>query len=75
MYTNIDHILVLKTNIRFASDRQKISIFLDTHKEILQWNLDRHDIDCILRIVSSTLTYNDIIEMLRQQGFDASALD
>jgi hypothetical protein len=74
MYTNIDHILVLKTNIRFASDRQKVSILLDTHKEILQWNLDRHDIDC-MRIISSTLTYNDIIEMLQQQGFDASALD
>ena len=54
MENHLDNILVFATNINTETDRQKVSTILDEHSEILNWNVDQEDIDCVLRIVSET---------------------
>jgi len=75
MIGNIDHILVFKTNIKNPADRHIIQRVLDTHKQILEWSVDCQDIDCVLRIVSSTLCVNEIIELVKQNGYECCELE
>ena len=73
--TNIDHILICKTNIRTETEKRLIQKCLDAHAEIEKWNLDQQDIDCVLRVVSSSLSYSEIISIITQHGFDCVELD
>jgi hypothetical protein len=75
MENQIDNILVFATNIETQSDKQRISNLLDEHSEIQQWNIDQEDIDCVLRIVSDTLSEEQIIRLLDNQNFKCSALE
>lgn len=75
MQVGIDHIIICKTNIRTDWDRQKVKDCLDNHPEILQWNIDQHDIDCVLRVISTTLNGTAVISLIQQHGFDCAELD
>ncbi|CCH51224.1 hypothetical protein BN8_00139 [Fibrisoma limi BUZ 3] len=75
MTTPLDHILIFKTNILTAADRLAIENRLNTHCGIERWSLDQQDVDCVLRIVSATLTPADIIDLITCQGFACAELD
>ena len=75
MENHLDNILVFATNINTETDRQKVSTILDEHSEILNWNVDQEDIDCVLRIVSETLSEQQIISLIDAQNFKCKALD
>lgn len=75
MENQIENILVFATNIKTETDKQTISNFLDKNPEILQWTLDQEDIDCVLRIVTQTLSEEEIIRLLDKQNFECSALE
>jgi len=75
MKNHLDNLLVFATNINTETDRQKISIILDEHSEILHWNVDQEDIDCVLRIVSETLSEQQIMTLIDAQNFECKALD
>jgi len=75
MENQIDSILVFATNIRTENDKQTISQILDKNPEIHQWNIDLEDIDCVLRIVSETLSEEQIIDLLENQNFKCAALE
>ena len=75
MEYNLNHILVFATNIKTETDRQKVSSILDNHSRIHKWNIDQEDIDCILRIVSETLSEEQIITIIEAQNFECVVLE
>ena len=75
MESRIENILVFATNIKSDNDKQKIANLLDKNTEIDQWTLDQEDIDCVLRIISETLSEEQIINLLNNQNFKCSALE
>lgn len=75
MENQVENILVFATNIKTESNKQTISKILNDHSEILQWSLDLEDIDCVLRIVSDTLSEKQIITLLDNENFECTALE
>ena len=75
MEIQIENVLVFATNIETENDKQKISNILDGNTEIQQWTLDLEDIDRVLRIVSDTLSEEQIITLLDNKNFNCSALE
>lgn len=75
MENSLQNILVFATNIRTESDRQNISVVLNRIPAILQWNIDQEDIDCVLRIITETLSEEEIINGLKEEGFKCTILE
>lgn len=69
-----NEILVFKTNIKTEADRQSVKPLLDSHACIRQWSVDLHDVDCVLRIVSPTLTIPETIALINRHGYECSEL-
>jgi hypothetical protein len=62
-------ILVFKTNVCQESDLQKVAAVISEDGRIRRWNVDQDDIDNVLRIESSHLHPEDVIELIRKAGF------
>jgi len=75
MNTDFNNILIFKTNIQTECDKQRIQTTLDAHDSIEQWNIDLHDVDCVLRIVSDSLTPEQIIAVIKHNGFECAELE
>jgi hypothetical protein len=74
MMENFDHILLFKTNINCAEDKNCLHPILDNNPDIERWNIDMDDEDCVLRIVSHTLTHRQIIKLINQHGYECCEL-
>jgi hypothetical protein len=72
---NTQNILVFATNIRTNNDKLLISRTLNENNEIHQWNIDQEDIDCVLRVVTQTLSEEQIINILGNHNFNCTPLD
>ncbi|MFT3794173.1 hypothetical protein [Flavobacterium sp.] len=75
MENNFDHILIFRTNIGPVQKNSALHETFDNHPDILHWSIDAEDSDCVLRIVSPTLTANEINALVGQHGFDCCELD
>lgn len=62
------NILIFKTNIQHQADVDKIADIL-LHDAIISWNVDTADVDCVLRVVTTEHTENDIIDMITAHGY------
>ena len=71
---NFDHILLFKTNISCADDKQQLHAMLDNNEGITQWSVDVEDEDRVLRIISYTLTHQQIINLLNCHGYECCEL-
>jgi hypothetical protein len=71
---NFDHILLFKTNIRCADDKARLYTTLNNNADIERWSVDTEDEDCVLRIVSYTLTHQQIIELINIHGYNCCEL-
>ncbi|WP_163409708.1 hypothetical protein [Flavobacterium ajazii] len=71
----INNILIFATNIKTKNDKEKISTELNENPEIIQWNIDQEDIDCVLRIVSETISEEQIINILNKHNFNCTPLE
>ncbi len=71
---NTDNILVFATNIKTKQNKKQISNVLNENKEIINWNIDQEDIDCVLRIVSNKLTIDKVIETITLHNFECKEL-
>ena len=70
----IQTVLVFKTNIKYKKDIAKVSSVLST-EVIIDWTIDRTDIDCVLRVVTTSLSTNDIIQLIANEGYHCIALN
>lgn len=68
------HILIFKTNVRFKKDLEAIAPLLDEHPAVFNWNVDRTDIDNVLRIESASNNTTEIIYKIRQAGYHCEEL-
>ena len=75
MMPDFINILILKSNIHKEFDKQRILSTLDAYDSIEQWNIDLHDVDCVLRIVSDSLTPEQIISVIKHNGFECAELE
>ena len=67
-------VLVFKTNILSVEDVEKIGRVLASESNITRWNIDRDDIDKVLRIECDQLQPQAIIKLLRDAGFECEEL-
>jgi hypothetical protein len=67
-------VLVFKTNILTDEDVEKIGWVLTSESYITRWNIDRDDIDKVLRIECDQLQPNAVIRLLRDAGFECEEL-
>ena len=74
MSIDYNQILLFKTNIRSADDKRCIESILDSHQQICEWNVDSEDVDCVLRIVSHSLTHEIVIYEIEKLGFHCNEL-
>ncbi len=72
--TEIENILIFKTNIKTETDYCSVKKILNLNKNMNEWSIDREDVDCVLRIESETLTENEIIELIEAFGFSCREL-
>jgi len=72
---NTESILVFATNIRTNNDKQLISQTLNENSEIHHWNIDQEDIDCVLRVVTYTLSEKQIINLIDTHDFKCTPLE
>jgi hypothetical protein len=67
-------VLVFKTNISSDHDLNIVSKILEQTNEILCWNVDRQDIDNVLRVECLGIEPNHITKLLRNAGFECEEL-
>jgi len=75
MTIDLSNILIFKTNIQTEFDRLRIKNVLDASQKVLKWNIDMDDVDRVLRVVSDTLTPEQIISVLEYVGFECAELE
>jgi len=72
--TDFNEILVFKTNIKTAEDKQKVAKVLDALSQINRWTVDCEDCDCVLRIEAEVISEQQIIETVQRAGFECEEL-
>jgi len=70
----VSEILVFKTNIDNDADVRKVALLLDEEFKIRRWNIDRDDVDNVLRVESDQLEANAIIRLIQNAGFSCEEL-
>jgi hypothetical protein len=62
-------ILVFKTNLTDSYRISDVRPSLDIHPHIVQWNVDLHDCDNILRVVSKNINAKEIEQLVMKAGY------
>lgn len=75
MEPDLDNIYIFKTNITQIHTNCTMSKTLSEHIAILQWSIDIEDVDCVLRIVSDSLTAETIINVINDLGHECQELN
>jgi tRNA G26 N,N-dimethylase Trm1 len=72
--TLFSEVLVFKTNVSSHDDVEKVGRVLASETNITRWNIDRDDIDKVLRIECEQLQPEAVIKLLRDAGFACEEL-
>ena len=75
MTIDLSNIFIFKTNIQTEFDKLRIKNVLDASQKVLKWNIDLDDADHVLRIVSDSLSPEQIISVIDYVGFECSELE
>ena len=62
-------ILVFKTNLNDTEHINNIMPALDHHPLIIEWNVDLHDCDKILRVVAENVPANEVEKLVFDAGY------
>jgi hypothetical protein len=62
-------ILVFKTNLTDTHRISDLGSLLDIHPHIMQWNVDLHDCDNVLRVVSKNIDAKEIEQLVLNAGY------
>lgn len=63
------HILIFKTNIDNDAAHHEVGNILNTHQSVIGWNIDKEDIDKVLRIESRLNNSQEIMTTINNAGF------
>ncbi|MBF7091566.1 hypothetical protein IUY40_08435 [Flavobacterium sp. ALJ2] len=75
MEIDLDKIYIFKTNIKQLCANCAVSKTLSSDVAILQWSIDTDDVDCVLRIVSESLSVKRIINIINDLGHECYELN
>ncbi len=67
--TPTSEILIFKTSVVSDSEFAQIAALLNNDFRILKWNIDREDVDHVLRIECRELTISQTEDLLKNAGF------
>jgi hypothetical protein len=67
-------ILVFKTNLQYKKSIKQVTPHLNELKGVIRWNVDFHDKDKILRIVSDDLSPQAVENTLKNAGYNCEEL-
>jgi hypothetical protein len=62
-------VLIFKTNVTTQDDVRRLATLLNREPAIVQWTIDQHDIDHVLRVISFQLTPVNVIRLVAGAGF------
>jgi cell fate (sporulation/competence/biofilm development) regulator YmcA (YheA/YmcA/DUF963 family) len=62
-------ILVFKTNLTEAHHIDNVGESLNFHPQIIQWNVDLHDCDKILRVVGKNIPATEVENIVSNAGY------
>lgn len=71
----LPQILVFKTNVQTLTQKRYLESRLIKTGQIQNWTLDQGDVDCVLRIITATLSPQTVIQLLHEWGFTCAELD
>lgn len=69
-----DHLLIFKTDIGKLCTNCEVHKALNAHHSIWEWSIDAEDEDCVLRVVSPTLTADMVISLVNGLGHTCTEL-
>lgn len=68
-------LLIFRTDIRSKKKINFLKSVFNKHPVIIDWNIDTHDVDNVLRIEASDhLNETEVINMIKPYGFHCEAL-
>ena len=67
-------ILVFKTNVQYKKNLKQVMPHLNEMKGVIRWNIDFHDRDKVLRIVSNNLSPRVVENTLKNVGYACEEL-
>lgn len=67
-------ILVFKTNLSTKRHIRQVEISLNQHPHIVEWNVDLHDTDKVLRVKALNITAEDVINIIIKTGYNCEEL-
>ncbi|WP_337043499.1 hypothetical protein [Emticicia sp. 17c] len=68
-------ILILKTNIRSLEMKESIASVLNQIPQLKRWSVDYQDCDGVLRAETETMFQENLIELIKKQGFECEELN
>ena len=74
MKTQIENVMVFRSNIGTENDVDQVSNAFDAHPDIEEWSVDLNDSDNVLRIVSCKLKEHDVIKLVKGCGYNCEEL-
>lgn len=69
------NILVFKTSLQNKQQIRQAGLFLKQLSGIIRWNVDLHDKDNILRVVTVGLSPRSVEQLLQQAGYYCQELE
>lgn len=68
------HVLIFKTNVESEEQLQQAGLLLNAADSVIKWNIDREDIDNVLRVESTLPHIDDIMKIMVDAGFACEEL-
>ncbi len=68
------HVLIFKTNVDSEEQLQQAGLLLNATESVLKWNIDREDIDKVLRVESTLPHISSIMKIMMEAGFACEEL-
>jgi hypothetical protein len=69
------NILIFKTNIQDDGAKEKVARLFTPVKAIQEWSVDTEDVDCVLRVVTPTLSAEQVADIINAGGFSCQELE
>ncbi|MDF2190098.1 hypothetical protein [Paraflavitalea sp. CAU 1676] len=67
-------VLVFKTDLSTRKKVRQLALHLDQESGILRWNVDHWDADNVLRIETTRLSMQQVIDLVTGAGYHCTAL-
>lgn len=69
------NILIFKTNISDRAMVDRVAGILGGASGVSEWSVDTEDVDCVLRVVTPTLTAPEVTGLINSAGFTCTELE